>query len=149
MCIHPTEQAINKPFWRAVYSYHFKYIPFFAPQSQHGSIKSWVRESSGVWPAITYALVITFFWLWAACCATLQGLWNIKLIIVIDKESICQCVKLAGWTDGVFASFPCPHLDIHEAIDMQTSVQGDCYYSSSDSTLLENPAGIQMQETYE
>lgn len=85
-------------------------ISVFFPQSQHGRIKSWVRGSSGVWPAITYAPVIWLYWLWAACCATLPWLGNIKLIIAIDRQSICQCVKLGGWADGLFASFPLPSL---------------------------------------
>lgn len=84
--------------------------PIFYPQSQHGRIKSWVRGSSGVWPAITYAPVIWLYWLWAACCATLMGLGNIKLIIAIDRQSICQCVELGGWADGLFASLPLPTL---------------------------------------
>lgn len=31
---------------------------------------------------------------------------NIKIIIAIDEQSICQCVELGGWADAVFTSFP-------------------------------------------
>lgn len=60
VCIHPAEPAINKPSWRTVFSYQFKYILFslFLPQSQRGRIKSKVMKSIGVCWAITYALVI-------------------------------------------------------------------------------------------
>lgn len=110
MCIPLTRGAINTPFWSSVCSYQFKYMLFFYPHTQRGRIKSWVRGGSGVWPAITYAPVIWLYWLWAACYATLLGRGNIKLIIAIDGQSICQCVELGGWADAVFASFPLPSL---------------------------------------
>lgn len=100
-------------------SYQFKYILFFYLQSQHGWIKSWVRGSSVVWPVITYAPVIWLYWLWAACCAMLLGLGNIKLIIASDRQSICQCVELGGWADGLFASLPLPRSDICAVIYQQ------------------------------
>lgn len=98
-----------------VRSYQCKYILFFYPQSQHGRIKGSVRGRNGVWPAITYALVIWLCWLWAACCAMLLGLGNIKLIIAIDRQSICQCVELGGWADVYLHHFCSPYA--------QTSVQ--------------------------
>lgn len=103
-----------------VRSYQCKYILFFYPQSQHGRIKGSVRGRNGVWPAITYALVIWLCWLWAACCAMLLGLGNIKLIIAIDRQSICQCVELGGWADGVLASLLFPlYSDICAANNQQ------------------------------
>lgn len=110
-CVYPSQWTSNKHTlledWLQL---SIQIYPIFYPQSQHGRIKSWVRGSSGVWPAITYAPVIWLYWLWAACCATLLGLGNIKLIIAIDRQSICQHVELGGWADALSASFPLPSL---------------------------------------
>lgn len=82
-----------------VASFFFSFL-----QSQRCRIKSKVMKSSGVCWAITYALVIWLSCLWATCCATLPGLWNIKWIIAIDRQPICHYVKLGSGADGHSAS---------------------------------------------
>lgn len=145
--LNSTAKSIPKqkllPSKQCVYSFHQANTPlgtsavinlnisfFFYPQSQHGRIKGSVRGRNGVWPAITYALVIWLYWLWAACCAMLLGLGNIKLIIAIDRQSICQCVELGGWADGVLASLLFPlYSDICAANNQQAwhkETAGEC-----------------------
>lgn len=102
-CVYPSHWALS-----AVINSNTSHL--LPTEPSMAELKSWVRGSSGVWPAITYAPVIWLYWLWAACCATLPGLGNIKLIIAIDRQSICHCVALGGWADGVFASVSLPSL---------------------------------------
>lgn len=135
-CVYSFHQANTPLGWSAVINLNtspFSFL-FFHPHSQHGRIKGSVR-SSGVWPAITYALVIWLYWLWAACCAMLLGLGNIKLIIAIDRQSICQCVELGGWADGVLASLLLPlYSDICAANTQQAwhrKTAGKCVSSSN------------------
>lgn len=73
---------------------------FFFPQSQHGRIKSWVRESSGVWPAITYALVIWLYWLGSMLCHA-PGAVKYQINNYNWQEvhmSVCQVRRLGLWS---------------------------------------------------